>query len=180
MSTKQLVSGSILTALTIIILYLTLLIPTNTLTLLTLASITVPIALIRENVKTSFMVYITSSLLGVILLPLNISLLYILFFGCYGIIKYFIEKLDRIPLEWLLKFIFFNIMFTLAYFLFDNLITPGAFTGLINLIHKLLPSLQLSPTVIIFTLAQIGFIIFDYAFTLLIDFYYTYCEQHIK
>ncbi|WP_053985825.1 hypothetical protein [Niameybacter massiliensis] len=180
MSTKQLVSGSILTALTIIILYLTLLIPTNTLTLLTLASITVPIALIRENVKTSLMVYITSSLLGVILLPLNISLLYILFFGCYGIIKYFIEKLNRIPLEWLLKLIFFNIMFTLAYFLFDNLITPGAFAGLINLIHQLFPGLQLPPTVIIFVLAQIGFIIFDYAFTLLIDFYYTYCEQHIK
>ena len=180
MPTKQLVSGSVLTALTIVLLYLTLLIPTNTLTLLTLASITVPIALIRENVKTSFMVYITSSLLGVILLPFNISLLYILFFGCYGLIKYFIEKLDRIPIEWLLKFIFFNTMFAIAYFLFNNVITPGAFNGLINLIHRLIPSLQLSPAVIIFTLAQVGFIVFDYAFTLLIDFYYTCCDQHIK
>ncbi|MEF9958617.1 MAG: hypothetical protein RR090_03865 [Niameybacter sp.] len=180
MSTKQLVSGSILSALTLLILYCTLLLPTNTLTLLTLASITVPIALIRENTKTAFMVYLTSSLLGVILLPLNISLMYVLFFGCYGLVKYFIEKLDRLPLEWLLKFVGFNIIFACVYFLFNQLIMPGAFSGLITLIHQLMPNLNLSPTVIIFLLGQIGFFIYDYALTLLIDLYYAHVHSYLK
>ena len=179
MSTKQLVTGSILTAITLLILYMTLLIPTNTLALLTLASITVPVALIRENIKTSLLVYITSSLLGVILLPLNISLLYILFFGCYGLIKHFIERLDRLPLEWLLKFIFFNTMLIIGYTFFEHLITPGSLDGLIYLINKLLPTLNLSPILIAFILAQGCFIVYDYAFTLLIDFYYTYLDKHL-
>lgn len=179
MSTKQLVTGSILTAITLIILYMTLLIPTNTLALLTLASITVPVALIRENIKTSLLVYITSSLLGVILLPLNISLLYILFFGCYGLIKHFIEKLNILPFEWILKFIFFNIMLVIGYMFFENLVNPGSLDGLIHLIQKLLPSLNFSPLLIAFLLAQGCFIVYDYAFTLLIDFYYTYLDKNV-
>nr|WP_307991679.1 hypothetical protein [uncultured Niameybacter sp.] len=179
MSTKQLVTGSILTAITLLILYMTLLIPTNTLALLTLASITVPVALIRENIKTSLLVYITSSLLGVILLPLNISLLYILFFGCYGLIKHFIERLNRLPLEWLLKFIFFNIMLIVGYTFFENVITPGSLDGLIHLINKLLPNLNFPPILIAFILAQGCLVVYDYAFTLLIDFYYTYLDKHL-
>ena len=179
MSTKQLVTGSILTTITLLILYMTLLIPTNTLALLTLASITVPVALIRENIKTSLLVYTTSSLLGVILLPLNISLLYILFFGCYGLIKHFIERLNRLPLEWILKFIFFNTMLIVGYTFFENLITPGSLDGLIHLINKLLPNLNFSPILIAFILAQGCFVVYDYAFTLLIDFYYTYLDKHL-
>lgn len=179
MSTKQIVTGSILTAITLLILYMTLLIPTNTLALLTLSSITVPVALIRENIKTSLLVYITSSLLGDILLPLNISLLYILFFGCYGLIKHFIERLNRLPLEWILKFIFFNTMLIVGYTFFENLITPGSLDGLIHLINKLLPNLNFSPILIAFILAQGCFVVYDYAFTLLIDFYYTYLDKHL-
>ena len=81
MTTKQLVTGALLSALTLVALYFTFLLPTNTLTLLTIASVMVPIALIRGNVKTSLLVYITSSILCLILMPLNISVLYILFFG---------------------------------------------------------------------------------------------------
>ena len=59
MTTKQLVTGALLSALTLVALYFTFLLPTNTLTLLTIASVMVPIALIRGNVKTSLLVYIT-------------------------------------------------------------------------------------------------------------------------
>ena len=179
MSTKPIVTGSILTALTLIILYATLLIPTNTLALLTLSSITVPIALIREDIKTSLLVYITSSILGVILLPFNISLLYILFFGCYGLIKHFIERLNHLPLEWILKFIFFNIMLITSYTCFENLITPGSLDGFIHFINTFLPKLNFPPILIAFVIAQGCFVVYDYALTLLIDFYYTYLDKHL-
>ena len=85
-------TGGILIALTLVVLYLTAIISVNTLTLLTIASVFVPIALMRCNLKTAIVVYIGASLLSFLLVPLNISIMYILFFGIYGIIKYLAEK----------------------------------------------------------------------------------------
>lgn len=178
MSSKQLVTGSILTTLTLVILYTTLLIPTNTLTLLTLASITVPIALIKENTQTAILVYITSSILGVILLPLNISLLYFLFFGMYGLVKHFIERLHRFSFEWILKLIFFNMIFIIGYTLFEKLISPGILDKLLLVIHSFLPNSNFSSFAIVFLLAQVFFILYDYALTCLIDYYYTYLDRY--
>ena len=45
---------------------------------------------------TFLLVYIVSSLLCLLLMPPNISTLYILFFGIYGLLKYFIEKLNHL------------------------------------------------------------------------------------
>lgn len=169
--------GGLLTALTFIILYLTLLIPTNTLTLFTLASFMVPIALIRSNLKTALLVYISSSLLSVIILPINISLMYITFFGCYGIIKSLIERLDRLTLEWILKLIFFNIIFIICFNMIQVLLGPNFFDTLKNLATRLMPSLPNGYLILLWLAGQFGFIVFDYALTLLIDMYFKYFDR---
>lgn len=178
MTTKQLVTGAMLTALTLVILYLTFLIPTNTLTLLTLASVMGPIALIRGNVKTSLLVYITSSLLCLILLPPNISVLYILFFGIYGLLKYFIEKLNHLSFEWILKLVFFNSVFYIGFQFIKALISPHAFDGLIILAQKFIPNVPYGDLLILIILGQMVFIIYDYALSLLIDTYYKYFSKY--
>lgn len=159
MSSKNIVLGALLTALTIILLYFALLIPTNTLSLLTLAAFMTPIALIRGNLKTAWLVYICSSLLGVIFLPLSTVLLYIFFFGCYGIIKSFIERLNQIFLENALKLVYFNCIYFLQSSLFKTLLPL-----------KLLEQ----SSIIIWCGTLITFFIFDYALSLLIDYYYKY------
>lgn len=178
MTTKQLVTGAMLSALTLIILYLTFLFQANTLSLLTLASAMGPIALIRANVKTSLLVYIVSSLLCLVLMPPDISTLYILFFGIYGLLKYFIEKLNHLSLEWFLKLAFFNSVFYIGFNVITTLISPHAFDGLVMLSNKLIPNVPYGDLLILIILGQIAFILYDYALSLLIDTYYKYFAKY--
>lgn len=153
---KDLALGGILTSLTVIVLFINILIPINTFAILTISSCFVPIAIIRSNVRVGIFVYIASSIIGFFLVPLDIMIPYILYFGIYGLVKFYIEKLRNIPLEILLKLSFSNIMLILGYILFTKFIAP------INLNI---------PIWILIILAQIAFLIFDYALTLIITFY---------
>lgn len=156
MKAKEITLSAALVALTIIILYLNLLLPISTISILTLASLLIPIALIRGSMKSALLVYVASSIIGFFILPINIIMLYILFFGIYGIIKYYIEKINKIFLEILLKIIFFNIIFFISFFIFKSFIAIE--------ITKL-------PIWLFVIIAQIVFLVFDYALTLLISFY---------
>ena len=156
MKARELTVSAALTALTIVILYLNLLLPISTISILTLASALIPVALIRGSIKSSILVYISSSIIGFFILPLNIILLYILFFGVYGIIKYFIEKINKLPIEIILKIIFFNIILVLSIFVFNSFVAIE--------ITKL-------PIYLLFIVAQPVFLIYDYALSLLISFY---------
>ena len=156
MKAKEITLSAALIALTIIILYLNLLLPISTLSILTLASLLVPIALMRGSMKSAILVYVASSIIGFFILPINIIILYILFFGIYGIVKYYIEKINKLPLELLLKLIFFNIIFFIPFFIFKSFIAIE--------ITKL-------PIWLFWIIAQIVFLVFDYALTLLISLY---------
>lgn len=156
MKAKELTVSAALTALTIVILYLNLLLPISTISILTLASALIPVALIRGSIKSSILVYISSSIIGFFMLPINITLLYVLFFGIYGIIKYFIEKINKLPIEIILKIIFFNIILSLSIFVFNSFVEIE--------ITKL-------PMTLLFIVAQPVFLIYDYALSLLISFY---------
>ena len=156
MKAKEITLSAALIALTIVILYLNLLLPISTISILTLASLLIPIALIRGSIKSAILVYSGSSIIGFFLLPINIILLYILFFGIYGIIKFYIEKINKLPLEIIIKVIFFNIIFFISFFIFNSFISIE--------ITKL-------PIGLFIVVAQIVFLVFDYALTLLISFY---------
>jgi len=156
MKAKEITLSGILTGLTIVILYLNLLLPISTISILTLASLLVPIALIRGSMKSAILVYVSSSIIGLFILPLNIIILYILFFGIYGIVKFYIEKINKLPLEIFIKIIFFNIILFLSFFVFKTFI-PIEITKL--------------PIGIFLIIAEIVFLLYDYALTLLISFY---------
>ncbi|WP_291651811.1 hypothetical protein [Clostridium sp.] len=156
MKAKEITLSAILVSLTNIILYLNFLLPISTLSILTLASLLIPIALIRGSIKSAFLVYIASSIVGFFILPINIILLYILFFGIYGIVKYYIEKLNKLYLEIFCKMIFCNISLFISIFVFNSFIAIE--------ITKL-------PLLLLWIIAQPVFLIFDYALTLLISFY---------
>lgn len=156
MNSKRIATNAFLIALTIIILYLNLILPISTISILTLASLIIPIALIRNSIKDAFLVYISSSIISFFLLPLNIVLLYICFFGIYGIVKYFIEKINNITLEIILKLAFFNFILIIGFLIFKSFLP-------INSIKI--------PIWLFIVLCQIIFLIFDYALTLLISFY---------
>lgn len=153
---KDITLGGILVALTVITLYLNLIIPINTFAILTISSCYVPIAIMRSNIKLGIFVYIASSIIGFLIIPLDIMIPFILYFGIFGLVKFYIEKLRNMPLEIILKLVFSNIMLFIGYFIFTSFVGP-------------IPS-EL-PLWILLIVAQVAFIIFDYALTLIITFY---------
>ena len=164
MKSRYIAESGLLVALTLVILYATSVIPISTLSILTVASCLIPISIIRTSIKNTILVYIASSVLSFLLVPTNIAIYYTLFFGVYGIIKYFIEKAKNIPLEILLKLISFNILLGIIYFITKNLLVVIS------------PDL---PLWILWLGTQIVFLIYDYALTLAISFFLKRFNKYI-
>lgn len=164
MKSKYIAENGITVALTIIVLYAASILPISTLSILTVASCLIPISIIRTSIRNTILVYAASSLGSLFLIPTNIALYYTLFFGIYGIIKYFAEKLKNIPLELILKLIGFNILLTIIYFVTVNLLV--------------LPSIKY-PLYLIWIVSQAAFLIYDYALTLIISFYLNRIHTHV-
>lgn len=169
---KDITLGAIMVALTSIILYSTSLIPINTLTILTVASAIIPVCIIRSNIKTATFVYVASSLIGFFIVPINISILYAIFFGVYGIIKFLAEKTKNLTVEYIYKILFFNIAFCTAFVIFQKVIGIDVLAGIENIISRFININTKAIAITIFLIiANIVFLVFDYALTLLISFY---------
>lgn len=172
MKDKDIALGGILVALTTIILYASIILPISTLAILTIASSLVPVCIIRSNIKTSIFVYVASSLIAFFLVPINISFLYFIFFGVYGIVKYFIERVRKEKLEIILKLVFFNIAFIIGFIIMQNILGINIIAGLEALVAKLFDASARSiATLLLWIIAQPIFLIYDYAMTMIITFY---------
>lgn len=172
MKAKNIALGGVLVALTSIVLYSTAIIPISTISILTIASAIIPVCIIRSDIKTSIFVYIASSLIAFFLVPINISLLYFIFFGIYGIVKYFIERLRKESLEILLKLVFFNIAFIVGFIIMKNILGINIVVGLEVLISNFFDtSTTLIASIVLWIVSQPVFLIYDYAMTSIIIFY---------
>ena len=172
MNSKDLALGGILIALTTIILYSTSILPISTISILTVASAIIPICIIRSNVKNAVFVYIASSMLAFFIAPINISVMYILFFGIFGVVKYYIESLDKIVLEYILKLIFFNIVFLIGFIFMQSILGVNLVAGLEVMIANFVDtSIKSTTLILVWVIIQPVFLIYDYAMTMIIDFY---------
>lgn len=150
--------GGMVNLLSLMSLYLASILPTNRLFFFGLSSIFLASILLEFGVKFAFVNYVSSSILIVILIYNKVIIIpYVLFFGYYAIIKYYIEKINNFFIEWIIKISLFNITMYLIYLIVDKLFIGDI---KINL-----------PFWIITILAQIVFIIYDYAFSVAIGYY---------
>lgn len=157
MKAKNITLGGILCAITILLLLGTSILPTSKLTLFAVTSAIIPLAIIRSTVRTAILVYLCSSIIGILILPKTTLILYILFFGIYGIVKFYIEKINKISIEILLKLIFFNASLSITFITLNTLLF-----SYLNIKISIL---------YIYGLGQILFFVFDYALTLLITYF---------
>lgn len=165
MKAKQIAESGILVAATLVILYAASIFPINKVSTLTIASCIIPISIIRNNIKNTMLVYIASSLLSIFILPINISIYYIFFFGIYGIIKFLIEKHNKLFFEIIMKLISFNILICLIYLITIN------FLGELTLPFSIY---------LLFGVGQFIFLIYDYVLTIVISFYLNKIHTHIS
>ncbi|MDT8718712.1 hypothetical protein IAI10_18810 [Clostridium sp. 19966] len=155
-NTKNIARGGLYAALTVILIYISGIIPTSKLSLLTIVSAIIPYSILTTGVKNSFVVYFAASLLSLILGIKGIAFAYVIFFGLYGFVKYYVEALDKMVIEFIIKFVFFNLSMGILYFAYSSLFTDSLSTKL--------------PIYLIIIGAEIAFIIYDYALTLIINY----------
>lgn len=159
MSTKTnyLAKGGIFTALSVLCIYLSTIIPTTKLYVLGISCCIIPIAILTTNIKNSLVVYGATSILAILLLGFRWNVFaYIIFFGSYSFIKYYIEKINNIIIEIPLKLAFFNICMAVLYFIF-KLFLPNLLAIKI-------------PLVFLIIAIEIMFLVCDYAITLFIAY----------
>ena len=98
---------AVLAAVSLILLYLSTLLPTGRMGIVALAGLTPAAAVVSSGVGAGVLCYAGTGILALILLPdKGGALLYLLFFGLYPIVKYAVERLRRLPLELFLKLVF--------------------------------------------------------------------------
>lgn len=165
---KSLALGGILAALTVLSVLLANIMPTNTLSLLALSSFFISIILMELGLKSAWTFYFATTLLSFIIVPDKTMVIpFISFFGIYGVIKHYIEKLQKLVLEYILKFAFFNANVFLAYFLINSLFESQAL-------------FQKYPLWIIFIALQVVFLIYDYVYTMFISYYILKLKKILK
>ena len=159
--TKNVATGGIFLALSLATLFGATTIPGIELTLYTLSSFYAAFIIIEISTNAALLFYFASVMLTFVIIPNKGALIpYTIFFGLYGIVKYYIENWKKLsqPIEIILKLLFFNLMFILGVIFFGEL-----FLGAIQIPDIALP--------IIIIGAQVFFLAYDYIFTLVIGFY---------
>ncbi|WP_297208890.1 hypothetical protein [uncultured Flavonifractor sp.] len=149
----------ILTALSLLFLYLSAVSPGAKLGLTAVAGLFPAGAVISSGLRAGFFCYGATGLLGLLLLPGKGNvILYLLFFGLWPMLKSLLEHLPGRVLEWACKLAVFYAILCLFWF------------GLRELLLPFLPPL-LNRNWMVFAGGGVAFVIYDVGFSKLIGFY---------
>lgn len=159
---KKIAYGGILLALNTILLLLINVIPINTLFIMGVASLIISIVIMEWGPKSGVIFYIGTVILSFIVMTNKVQwVAYILTFGVYGLVKYFIEQDRQIYIEYILKLIFANIMIFILYLILKSFI-------------------QIPINIILVLAFEVVFLIYDYVYTSFIGYYNEKLKKLIK
>lgn len=112
-----LATGGVLSALALMFLLAASMLPGGRLACAALAGVVGAVVLVRCGWRAGIISWISVSVLSLLLTPnKGCAILYTIFFGPYTLIKNRIERLNRAPLEWVLKFLFCLAVAVLVFF----------------------------------------------------------------
>lgn len=167
---KRVTFSAISMALTVICLYGAAILPTGRLAALALSSIFVTICIYQYGWRYGAAVFVGASVLALLLIPNRMfTFIYILFVGHYPIIKLLIEQLDKLWLEWILKFLYFNLILVLMYALFKVFILPTFNPGILALVFRYMAAIILA--------LEIVFALYDWVLSYMISHYDTFVRR---
>lgn len=151
--------GGICLALAVILMFGATFVPGVELTLFALSSLLTIVMIIETGVGGGLLVYAGACILGFLLIPGKVAIVpYVFFFGYYGIVKYYIEKIKSGVVQISLKLFFFAALMCLGILLFKSILAEG--------IH--LPDY---PTAVLIAGGTIFLLLYDYILTFIINFY---------
>lgn len=159
---------AVLTALSLIFLYASTLLPTGRMGVVAVAGLFPAAAVVSGGLGAGALCYGGSALLALLLLAdKGNALLFLLFFGLYPLVKALVERLRRLPLEFLCKLAFFNGALTLFWF------------GLRAVFLAALP-LPIKAGWLVYLAGNLVFLIYDFGLSKLIAFYMRRIDKVIR
>ena len=113
--------GGLLTALGVVLMFLTGLIPIGTYALPAIAGVLLIVAVIEIGAKWAWMIYAAVAVLSLLFAAdKEAALLFVLFFGYYPVLKSFLERIPNKIFSWISKFAVFNVAVVACFFLAVN------------------------------------------------------------
>lgn len=161
--------GGLASALSMVILFLTGIVPASEIALPAIAGILLIPVVIEAGPRWALLIFVSVSLLAFFFCPnKSAALFYIVFFGHYPIVKRYIEMLPTKLLRWVLKYAVFDVCVGAAL----------AFTFWLGG----LPKEFNSTAYIVFSIVifNITFLIYDFALTRMIVFYFYKIRKKFK
>lgn len=120
---KIITLGGMITALSLVLMFLSNIITTASLALPALAGLLLIVAVIEMGSKWAAVIYAAVSILSMLLMVDKTSaIFYIFFFGHYPIIKSYVERIHKKFLQWVVKVLVFNACALVAYLITEALI----------------------------------------------------------
>ncbi len=158
-TTFKITMGGIYLALTLIFLWGAGFVPGIELTLFACSSFFTAFMLLEAGVGGSVLIFAAASLLGFILLPNKLAMVpYVFFFGYYGILKFYIEKLRTAKTQVVVKLLFFAGILTVSLTLFMKVLASSV-------------TLPDYPAGVLISGGTVMLFLYDYIYTYVINFY---------
>lgn len=160
---------AVLGALSLVLLYISSVVPTGNWGIVAAAGLLPAAAVVSVGLKAGFLCWAGVSILAFFLIPDKFCvLLFAALFGLYPMIKSLVELLQRKPMQYLLKLVFFNAAFTLIYLAMGSAVTGS------------LPPMLGSSIWILYLAGNAVFLLYDFGFSRLIAVYIVYIQRAVR
>ncbi len=167
---KRVTFSAMAMALTVICLYAASTLSTGRLAALGLSSLFCGVCVSCYGVRYGAAQYVGASVLSLLLIPNRLFvLIYILFAGYYPIIKLYIEKLNKLWAEWILKILFFNLAITVLYLVVKVFFLP--------MLTSALALVVLNYLALVIIALEVIFIIYDWILSYMIGYYHQFLRR---
>ena len=164
---KRIIVCGVLTALSVLILYLGCVIEVLDLTMSAIVSLLVVVIVIEMGYRYSWLTFVATSILSLVLLPQKTpAIFYACFMGFYPIIKSHVERIGSSLWRWVIKLIVGNAAIGLMLLFFSLFVPEELETGAMLWIT--------------YALALVAFIMYDVALTKLITIYFRIIRDRVK
>ena len=147
-------------AMSLLFLYLAAVLPTARFAMYFISSIFIMGLILEEEIGLAFLMYVAVSLLGLLLMMPQFAFVmpYVLFFGHYGLGKYYLEThvKDKV-VRYILKLLYYNVALVLIY-----LVARATVVDILDVI----------PIWAVILIAEAAFVIYDFLFTKVTGYYF--------
>jgi len=160
-NSKKIALCGMISALSVVIMLMAYF-PYLTYALPAISGVLFSIVMIELNSKWAFGAFASSALLSIILCEKESAVLFVAFFGYYPIIKAFLERIPNRVIEYVIKFVVFNVATVAAY---------GIIVFVLHIPLEDMGAFGQYTLIILLALGNVMFCVYDLAVTKLIDEY---------